>query len=54
MGKIKRKLNKKSSNNKSKHHDDADFESAVSFFKKTQVDDPRELRPAPAAAAESL
>ena len=30
MGKIKRKLSKKSSNNKPKHRDDADFESAVS------------------------
>jgi len=30
MGNIKRKLSKKSSNNKPKHRDDADFESAVS------------------------
>ena len=31
MGKIKSKLSKKSSNNKPKHRDDVDFESAVSL-----------------------
>ena len=30
MGKTKSKLSKKSRSNKPKHHDDADFESAVS------------------------